>query len=248
MQKNRLIIALAITLGITAASFTQINHSKTLIQSSTVVESAKADSTTNASAIDASAALYNNLNLEKAGLSQQAFNYALKGYQKLLNEGKVTNDQYLTIVDFTQSSRSRRFYLIDMKNAELVMNTYVAHGKGSGVDMAERFSNSANSNESSLGFYITKSTYNGKHGMSLRISGQDSGFNDNAEARGVVVHGAPYVNSSRISSAYMGRSQGCPALPVDEYAKAIDYIKDGSVMFLYSSNGDYLQHSTVLNG
>jgi hypothetical protein len=249
MLRNRLIIALAITLGITAASFTHINHNKSLVKATTNVNSGKADSAEATSTlVNTSVAIYNNLDLSHLGLSKDAFNYAIKGYQKLLSEGKVSNNQYLTIVDFSQSSRSKRFYLIDMKNQQLVMNTFVAHGKNSGVDMAERFSNNANSNESSLGFYVTESTYTGKHGMSLRINGQEPGFNDNAEARGVVVHGAPYVTPSRVNSAYMGRSQGCPALPLDQYAKAISYIKDGSVMFLYSPMQDYLQHSTLLNG
>jgi hypothetical protein len=134
-----------------------------------------------------------------------------------------------------------------MKKDSLVWNTYVAHGKNSGVDEATRFSNQPNSEASSLGFYITKNTYQGKHGLSLRISGQDKGFNDNAEARGVVVHGASYVNSSRVNSAYMGRSQGCPALPQSEYADVINIIKDGSVMFVYHPSEEYVENSALLN-
>ena len=113
--------------------------------------------------------------------------------------------------------------------------------------MAQRFSNAFNSEASSLGFYITKGTYNGKHGLSLRLSGQEPGFNDNAEARGVVVHGANYVNAGRVNSDYMGRSQGCPALPENEYAAVISMIKDGSVMFLYHPSENYLDQSAFLN-
>jgi hypothetical protein len=134
-----------------------------------------------------------------------------------------------------------------MENNELVWNTYVAHGKNSGMDEATRFSNRLNSEASSLGFYITGSTYRGKHGLSLRISGQEHGFNDNAEARGVVVHGAAYVNPDRVNSSYMGRSQGCPALPENEYAKVINIIKDGSVMFIYHPSAEYLHDSRILN-
>jgi hypothetical protein len=191
--------------------------------------------------------LETELNLDSVGLSREAVEYAVKGYEKLLTDGVVNNDQYLTIVDFSQNSRKKRFYIIDMKNHELVWNTYVAHGKNSGLDSAARFSNAPNSEESSLGFYVTKSTYTGKHGKSLRISGLENGINDNAEARGVVVHGAAYVNADRVNSAYMGRSQGCPALPQNEYAKVIDIIKDGSVMFIYSPSENYLQQSPILN-
>jgi hypothetical protein len=194
-----------------------------------------------------SAQLYSELNLDSVGLSEQAVEYALKGYDKLRDEGVVNNSQYLTIVDLGQSSRNKRFYIIDVLNHKLVWNTFVAHGKNSGLDSAERFSNAFNSEASSLGFYVTRTTYNGKHGKSLRISGLENGFNDNAEARGVVVHGADYVNAGRVNSAYMGRSQGCPALPQNEYAKVIDIIKDGSVMFIYAPSENYLEKSPILN-
>ena len=193
-------------------------------------------------------ALYEGLNLEEAGLSREAFTYAIQGYQKLVDSGLVANDQYLTIVDFSQSSRKKRFYLLDMKNSALVKNTFVAHGKNSGVDMAEKFSNKLHSEQSSLGFYLTGPTYTGKHGLSLRLNGQEEGYNSNALARGVVVHGAKYVNPGRVNSAYMGRSQGCPALPESEFAEVINLIKDGTVMFAYYPGGDYLQNSPLLQG
>ena len=113
--------------------------------------------------------------------------------------------------------------------------------------MATKFSNTINSEQSSLGFYITNATYTGKHGLSLRLDGQEEGFNSNAMARGIVMHGADYVNPGRVNSAFMGRSQGCPALSNAEYAKAINYIKGGSVMFIYYPAQDYLQQSPVLN-
>lgn len=191
--------------------------------------------------------IYDTLNLQRSGLSKDAVEYAVKGYQKLVDSGLVKNSRYLTLVDLSQSSRNKRFYILDMKNEQLAWNTYVAHGKKSGIDMAENFSNNFNSNESSLGFYLTEATYRGKHGLSLRMNGLEKGFNDHAEARGVVVHGASYVNASRVNSNYMGRSQGCPALPENEYAQVINIIKDGSVLFVYHPTEDYLQSSTLLN-
>jgi hypothetical protein len=211
------------------------------------VVTVKSDSSSVSNSMSLSSRLYSELHLDSVGLSQQTVEYALKGYDKLINEGIVSNSQYLTIVDLGQSSRNKRFYIIDVLNHKLVWNTFVAHGKNSGLDSAEKFSNALNSEESSLGFYVTKTTYNGKHGKSLRISGLEDGFNDNAEARGVVVHGADYVNAGRVNSGYMGRSQGCPALPQNEYAKVIDIIKDGSVMFIYAPSENYLQQSPILN-
>lgn len=181
------------------------------------------------------------------GLSEEVIDYALKGYNKLVAEGAVTNMRYLTIVDMSKSSREKRFYLIDVENDSLVMNTYVAHGKNTGLDKAESFSNLMNSEQSSLGFYVTQSTYNGKHGLSLRLRGMEKGFNDNAEQRGIVVHAADYVNEGRAHSAYMGRSQGCPALPNAEAAEAISYMKDGSTLFVYNPDKNYIAGSALLN-
>ncbi|HEY0750665.1 MAG TPA: murein L,D-transpeptidase catalytic domain family protein, partial [Chitinophagaceae bacterium] len=96
--------------------------------------------------------LYQSLNLSGFGLSKEAFDYAIQGYQKLVDNGEVENNKYLTVIDFSQSSRKKRFYLIDVENQELVVNTFVSHGKNSGVDMAKSFSDRINSNQSSLGF------------------------------------------------------------------------------------------------
>lgn len=248
MKKTYLLTALIMLGSLVLFSFAT-SATNTLVLSTT--SKPVADSTTEthyANRIDSiSSVLYDTLHLDQLGLSPEAVQYAVKGYEKLVEEGAVNNDKYLTIVDLSQSSRRKRFYIIDMKTDRLVWNTYVAHGKNSGVDEATSFSNAPNSEESSLGFYVTGSTYFGKHGLSLRISGQEQGFNDNAEARGIVVHGAPYVTPARVNTAYMGRSQGCPALPENEYAQVINIIRDGSVLFIYHPNNNYLQGSPVLN-
>lgn len=244
MQKSHLFAILLLCVSLALISFAAPAKSKgaeAATVDTTVVEAAASGAIATGAL-----ALYDGLKLEEAGLSREAFTYAIQGYQKLVDAGTVTNDQYLTIVDFSQSSRKKRFYLLDVKNGELVKNTYVAHGKNSGVDKAEKFSNKLHSEQSSLGFYVTGPTYTGKHGLSLRLNGQEEGFNSNALARGVVVHGANYVNAGRVNSAYMGRSQGCPALPESEYAEVINLIKDGSVMFAYYPGGDYLENSPLL--
>jgi hypothetical protein len=244
MKKNLLLPALIVSLSLVFFSFAKANSSK---PSAIIKDITSTGSSALTNEVSLSESLFNSLHLQDAGLSKQTLDYAIKGYQKLVDSGMVNNAQYLTIVDLSQSSRNKRFYILDMKNDKLAWNTYVAHGKNSGVDKAEHFSNEFNSNESSLGFYVTRSTYTGKHGLSLRISGLEHGFNDNAEARGVVVHGAPYVNAGRAHSDYMGRSQGCPALPENEFAQVINIIKDGSVLFVFNPSENYLQSSTLLN-
>lgn len=245
MKKHLFLLTLIVPLLMICLSFAKANNSTKLLAA------AKDSSITGSSAVATEMSLgdrmFSDLHLDEEGLSKQAVEYAVEGYQKLISSGMVSNSQYLTIVDLSQSSRNKRFYILDMQNQKLALNTFVAHGRNSGVDIAESFSNSFNSNKSSLGFYLTKSTYFGKHGLSLRLGGLEQGFNDNAEARGIVVHGAFYVNPSRVNTAYMGRSQGCPALPENEYSQVINLIKGGSVLFIYSPDNTYLHSSTLLN-
>ena len=246
MQKNhRFVTILILVASILFISFANASNQSSLVKSAN--ETVETDSSSVVATPSLSAVLYDSLQLQNFGLSKEALEYALKGYQKLDSAGKV-NNQILTIVDFSQHSRKKRMYILDMKEHKLLWNTFVSHGKNTGIDVAKSFSNRINSEQSSLGFFITTATYTGKHGLSLRLSGQEEGFNDNAEARGVVVHGAAYVNAARVNSPYMGRSQGCPALPEAEYAKVINLIKDGSVMFIYHPSKNYLENSPVLNG
>ncbi len=153
----------------------------------------------------------------------------------------------MTIVDFSLPSSAKRLFVIDLENRKILYNTYVAHGRNSGKEYANSFSNAPESNKSSLGFYITKETYNGAHGYSLKLEGEEKGINDNALSRAIVMHSADYVNKNLISSqGYIGRSLGCPAIPKDVYKPIIETIKDGSCLFIYGNNTTYAYKSTVL--
>ncbi|MFN2457181.1 MAG: murein L,D-transpeptidase catalytic domain family protein [Chitinophagaceae bacterium] len=193
------------------------------------------------------AVLYDRLELAKLGLSFNVLQHAVKGYQHLLNKGAIQNANIVTVCDFSQSSKRKRMYILDVKNQKVLVNTYVAHGKNTGVEYAKSFSNANESLQSSLGFYVTKGTYFGKHGLSLKLEGKEPGFNDNAEQRAVVLHGADYIGSHRLSSAYMGRSFGCPAVPEAEKEKVISLIKNGTLLFIYHPTSSYLNGSRILN-
>jgi L,D-transpeptidase catalytic domain len=191
--------------------------------------------------------LYDSLQLGQLGLSRQAFDYAVKGYHYLLSSGKLNNDQLLSIVDFSLPSSRKRLFIIDMKNNTMVYNTYVAHGRNSGKEMAHEFSNQPESNKSSLGFYVTGDTYIGKHGFSLRLLGEEKGINDNANSRAIVMHSAPYVSEAAIKmQGFIGRSLGCPALPENIYKPIIEKIKNGSCLFLYSPDKNYVMNSQIV--
>lgn len=197
---------------------------------------------------DAVAVVYNTINLQQYGLSEEAFDYAWKGYQTLLDKKMISRSNYLTICDFSQSSKQKRLYIIDVVKNKLITNTYVAHGKNSGAEYATQFSNKPESLQSSLGFYITSSTYIGAHGLSLRVTGVDQGFNDKALERSIVIHGAAYVDKARASAGIsMGRSWGCPAVPQKESTNIIATIKNGTCLFIYYPLRNYLLTSKILN-
>lgn len=198
---------------------------------------------------DEISSLYRLLDLQTLGLSEQAFAYAMKGYKTLQKKKLIGETGYLAICDFSQSSKNKRFYLLDLVNNEVMVNTYVAHGRNSGGEYANRFSNRPKSLQSSLGFYITSNTYFGEHGLSLRVRGIEPGFNDKAMRRNIVLHGADYIQEDWLrTSKVMGRSYGCPAVPKEECNRIIDILKNGNCLFIYHPSKNYLKGSKILNG
>jgi len=140
----------------------------------------------------------------------------------------------LVLFDVTKLSTEKRFFVIDLKNKKLLYHTLCAHGKGSGENRAEKFSNNEGSLATAPGFYLTIGTYYGKHGYSLRLKGLEKGVNDNAEKRSIVIHGADYVsNEFAKQQGRIGRSWGCPALPSGVSKEIIDCIKDGTLLYIY---------------
>lgn len=198
-------------------------------------------------AVNVKLALYDHLALAELGLTREAFTYALNGYSILLQEGKIQKDNILSILDFSLPSGKKRLFILDLVSGELLFHTYASHGKNSGTSVPTKFSNSNNSNKSSLGFYLTGDTYKGKHGESLRLLGEEKGINDKAFERGIVMHSATYVDESIIASqGFIGRSQGCPAIPKNVYKEVIARIKEGSCLFMYSPDKYYTAHSKMI--
>lgn len=190
--------------------------------------------------------VYANLHLQEMGLSATAFNLAVKGWEKLRAKGEVSKN-LISICDFTQSSKNKRLYIIDLASEKLLFNTFVAHGRNTGEEFAQSFSNENSSNKSSLGFYVTKETYEGQHGLSLKLAGEEPGFNDHAEERSIVMHGADYVCESFISQCgRLGRSFGCPSVPFELRDEIINTIKGGSCLFVYYPDTKYLSASKLL--
>ena len=214
------------------SSFKAKSSKATVINSAAVVNTTKINSEENKLSVEAvSNMIYDSLQLDNLGLPREVMELAYKGQQELIERGELNNEDLIAIADFSQSSSKKRLYIIDTRNYRIVYNTYVAHG----------------SLQSSLGFYKTKGTYFGKHGLSLKLDGLEQGFNDKAEERAIVMHGAEYIGSNRAEAAYMGRSFGCPAVPQAQSAEIINILKNGSCLFIYHPTQKYLNASKILN-
>lgn len=195
---------------------------------------------------------FDRMDLRGKGLKLEIYRKAIIGFQNLKRSNKIPAQQsVLSIVDFSKPSRHKRLWIVDLKNEKLVYHSLVAHGQGSGGDLATSFSDIINSHQSSLGFYVTGNTYFGKHGLSLKLHGMDPGYNSNAYERAIVVHGADYVSNQFIKQqGRLGRSFGCPVVPEEIKDQIIHYIKNKTVLYIdgnvESYSSVYLNKSTAL--
>lgn len=199
------------------------------------------------------ATVYQTAQLQESGLDLDVFQKAFTGYINLKADNKLPqNSSVITVIDFSKSSCVKRMWIIDLLNKQLLLNTWVAHGQGSGDDIANRFSDNNDSHQSSLGFYLTDDVYVGKHGRSLRLDGLDEGFNASARARSIVVHAAGYVGQSTIEQmGRLGRSFGCPAVSPQVVDQVINTIKGKTVLFINGNdpayNSKYLDENSSEN-
>lgn len=162
---------------------------------------------------------------------KDVFDQGYIAFQSLKGEGKLAKLPLITFVNFSIPSNRERFFVVDLQAKTVVMRAQVAHGKNSGGHSAPatQFSNTDNSLQSSLGFYLTGESYSGKHGLSLRLDGLSNGLNTNARDRAIVIHAASYVASG-------GRSYGCLALTPDNNTKAIALLKNRTLIYAYTSS------------
>ena len=191
---------------------------------------------------------YSDIEATNFSLPQfESFSKAFEGYEQLKQQGVIESD-ILTIIDFSLSSKEERLWVIDMNTKKVVLQSLVAHGRNSGNEFANQFSNQSESFQSSLGFYLTGETYQGKHGLSLRIDGLEYGINNNARNRAVVVHGADYASESFVKAhGRLGRSQGCPAVPYAVHKELIETIKGKSCIFIYHPSRNYAVKSKLVS-
>jgi len=153
----------------------------------------------------------------------------------------------LAVIDYSRPSTQTRLWVFDLKRKSLLFAEHVAHGRGSGDNMAQSFSNREGSHQSSLGLFRTAETYQGGNGYSMRMDGLEPGVNDAARDRMIVMHGAPYVDPlAALKQGRLGRSFGCPAVRPQVARELIDTLKQGQLLFAYYPDPEWLEGSTLL--
>ena len=181
-------------------------------------------------------------------LDPHVFSLALNAASCAVQAGKAAAPTTLTVIDYSKPSTQKRLWVVDLRTHTLLFEELVAHGQGSGNNLATRFSNDAETHSSSIGLYAAKDAYIGKNGYSLRLDGLDAGFNDHAMERAIVIHGAAYV-SDAIARAQgrLGRSWGCPALRPEVAHDVIDRVKESGLVFAYYPDPKWLAASEFLH-
>lgn len=192
--------------------------------------------------------VYESIDFHGNQVKYEIFEKGLKGFLLLKSKGELSAEKdIITIIDFSQTSKNNRLWVIDLKNRKVLFNSLVAHGRNTGNEFARNFSNIPQSFQSSLGFYVTGDTYHGKHGLSLYLNGKEKGINDNAKNRAIVMHGADYVSRDFISRyGRLGRSLGCPAVPMTNYKQIIGSISNKTCLFIYHPTTIYQRTSSIL--
>ncbi|HUE90985.1 murein L,D-transpeptidase catalytic domain family protein [Pseudomonas sp.] len=180
-------------------------------------------------------------------LNKQALQHALAAMQCAVNHGAAPARR-LAVIDYSQPSTERRLWIFDLQRKSLLLRDFVAHGRQSGENFADRFSNTLGSHQTSLGLFRTAESYRGKHGYSLRMDGLEPGLNDLARERAIVIHGAGYVNPRWAQKhGRIGRSLGCPAVRPEVARMVVDQLKGGQFLFAWHSDQRWLQNSAYLD-
>ena len=185
---------------------------------------------------------------QQAGASVEVVQLALRAVECGVASGDIGMPTTLTVIDYSLPSTDPRLWVFDVATGRVLFKELVAHGKGTGENMAEHFSDDMNSHQTSLGLFVTRDTYVGSNGYSLRLDGLEPGFNSRARERAIVMHGAPYVDADfAAKQGRLGRSWGCPALRAAIAHQVIDTVQGGGVIFSYYPDQTWLKRSRFLN-
>jgi hypothetical protein len=181
-------------------------------------------------------------------VSVEALQHALEARDCAVASGAALAAARLAVIDYSRPSTQRRLWVFEFgPQPRLLFNEHVAHGRGSGENLAQAFSNIEGSHQTSLGLFRTAETYQGGNGYSLRLDGLEAGVNDNARARAIVMHGAPYVEPALAQKqGRLGRSYGCPAVRREVAQPMIDSLREGQLLYSYYPDAQWLKQSAFL--
>lgn len=180
------------------------------------------------------------------GMSPDAWFHGLAAHQRATDRG-LTQRSLVTIIDYSRPTTERRLWVVDLATGEVLMHEHVAHAVRTGGTWASSFSNAVGSYQSSLGTFLTANSYIGIRGLSLRLRGLEPGINDNALRRGIVVHGTPNVTEARAIAGRQGRTEGCPAVPMESARRLVRMIEGGVVVFAWYPDRNFIARSSYLD-
>ena len=86
-----------------------------------------------------------------AGLASKVFTMAFDAAACAVRAGDVESPSTLTVIDYSKPSTDKRLWVFDASTRELLYEELVAHGEGTGENLAQRFSNEPGTHASSLG-------------------------------------------------------------------------------------------------
>ena len=116
------------------------------------------------------------------------------------------------LIDMRLPSGKNRFFVYNLEADTVEVAGLVTHGKGSENESGTLFfSNTANSNCTSLGKYKIGKSYKGNFGLSYKLMGLDK-TNSKAFGRAVVLHSYCGVPKEEVYPASICVSEGCPAV------------------------------------
>jgi hypothetical protein len=182
------------------------------------------------------------------GLEPEVLELALSAQECARASGQAPRARRLAVIDYSLPSTEPRMWVFDLQRKRLLYAEHVAHGRGSGDNLATEFSNVEGSHQTSLGLFVTDQTYYGANGYSLRLDGLDPGFNDLARQRAIVMHGAPYVDPAFAQEqGRLGRSLGCPAVRDEVARPLINQLRHGQLVFAYFPDPQLLANASSLS-
>lgn len=131
------------------------------------------------------------------------------------------------LADMRIASGKKRFFVYNLQKDSVEQAGLVAHGSGSDKGTADLiFSNTPNSNCTSLGKYRIGKSYMGTFGLAYKLYGLDN-TNSKAFERFVVLHAHACVPNGEVAPLPICESWGCPTV-APAFLKELQTIIDRS--------------------